>query len=128
MQSSVFMNVFRRRALTSTRFVRPVAKFIRENLREQTEAVDRARDSLDFPFIFTQDESSSSKLAKEKKYRKNAKNKQDERVEPGYMPIEPKERKYCKQRKKKLSLSSGSCVSIPTTHPSSDRQSGGTLP
>lgn len=69
-QLLVFMDVFTRWVLASSRFVRPVGTFIRENLREQSEVVDRSMDLLDSPFHFSQVETSPGKLSRNNKYRK----------------------------------------------------------
>lgn len=54
------MNFSARRALASSWSVHPGAKFIREPLKEQAEVLDRAKESLDLPFLFSQADSSSS--------------------------------------------------------------------
>lgn len=54
--------------------------------------------------------------------------KPNERVEPDYFPNASNARKDCKQRRKRLSSSSGSSVSIPSTPPPADRKSIGTHP
>lgn len=60
-QSSVDMNAFTKNALVFSRFVRQVAKFMRENLKEQSEVIDRKRKSLHAPFPIPGVEPSSSK-------------------------------------------------------------------
>lgn len=128
LQSSVFMYVFTRRALTLSQNVRPVGKCLCKNLNEEVEAVDRVRDPLRAPFSFPEADSSLRKLSGDCISCKLAKNKQKARVEPDYLPIWTKTQKDCKQRRMKLSSSSGSFKSIATTSPPSDRESVGTTP
>lgn len=87
-QLSVFMNVFRGRAPTSFRFVRLVAKFIRENAKKQSKPIDQPRDPLDSPFQFAQDRSSLSESSGDEKYREYVMNKHHEHIELDYSPIE----------------------------------------
>lgn len=128
-QSSVFVNFFTRQALaSSSRAAHLVAKFTRENLKGQSEVIGRAENSLDSPFSFPRADSSCSKFSGDEKYRKRVKNKRKKRFEPNYLSIKSKEQKGCKQRRKKLSSSSGSSLGIPTTPQSLDQKSVGTHP
>lgn len=52
-QSSTFMDAFTRRTLTSSRFVRPVAKIIRKILIEQTKENEQEPKHFDSPVPFS---------------------------------------------------------------------------
>lgn len=121
-QSPVFIDVFTRRALASSQLVRPGA-FIRESVREQSKVVDRARDALDFLFLFPQASSSSSKPSRNDEYRIYPKNKRIHRVELDYPSIKSNEREDQKQQIKRLPPSSGWFLSVLTTPASSSWKS-----
>lgn len=95
------MNVPTHRALSSFRFVQSAAKCIRKNLIEQSRLIDQSRSPLKSPFLFLRPDSSSSESPEDDSYCKHAKYKHNERVKLDYTPLEPKERKNCKQRWKK---------------------------
>lgn len=116
------------RALVSSRLVRSEEKFIHENLEEQFKVIDRARDPLDLLFSISHNRSRSSKSLGHFKYVKLVKNLHLKRVELDYPRIKSINRKDHKQRKRKLSSSSESSLSIPTTPSLLDRKSIGPHP
>lgn len=91
------MDVFTRRALTLSRFDCPLAEFNCENLDEQSEAVDRGWDLVDFTLHFPEVESRFSETSKDKNCCKHAKKKYIKRAKPDYPPIESKKQKERKQ-------------------------------
>lgn len=72
-QSSSFMDAFARRALRSSRFVRPVAKFIRRSVEQQADEIEQERKPLDSPFPFPETPSASSKPSDNNRRCKHAK-------------------------------------------------------
>lgn len=109
------MDVFTRRASTSSWFACLVTTFISENLKEEFKVAAQSQDPFDSPFRFLQADISPSKSLGDKIFCKHEKNKHIERVGPDYWLIESKERKDYKQQRRNLSASSESFIAVPRT-------------
>lgn len=121
-QSSPFMDALARRALTSPRFVRPVAKFIRKNMRDQDEEKKTKPEfaNLSYPILESPLASSySSRSSTEDDKRNKASHRRHETI------ANPTEDKNRKQRRKYKSskASSSSLMSLRTLSSSSERDS-----
>lgn len=115
------MDAFARRALISSRFVYPVAKFIRRGVGKQAYEIEQDKKLIDSPSPFLETPSVSSMSSDDDKYRRHAKTK---RVVQDF-PEEAAERKDCKdhKRKHKKSSSPSSSMDLSPTLSSSDRES-----
>lgn len=116
-QSPMFMAAFTGRALATFRFVRPMQQFARENMNELFKVVVQGRNSPGFPFPFSKADSSFKKLPEDDKHRIHVKNKHIKRVELDYPLVGLKERKGCRQQRKKLPWSLGSPLRVTTATP-----------
>lgn len=94
-QLSVSAYVSAHCALTSSRFVSPVAMFIHDNPEERSEIVDRAKDPPDPPFAFLQVDSSSCHFSGDDEHCKHTKKKHLEHVRPNYLAISLRDLEDC---------------------------------
>lgn len=74
-QSFSLMDAFARYALTVSRFVCPVTHFIRQIVEKQADEFGIDKKLIEYPFLFPEAPSVSSKSSDENKYRRQAKTK-----------------------------------------------------
>lgn len=117
-QLSSFMNVFARRALTSTQVVSAISKFIREKVEEQAGKVEGTKEIAEVPFSLPSDTPSSYEAPDELEERRRGKKNRDVMVEKKVYKYEHRH-----EGRKYSSLFGTSFMSPPPSPPSSETES-----